>query len=84
MILLKFIDFLIAHRKALRWVCYAALAACVIASALVDTSHVHTEVEKIPGFWAAFGLIGCIIIIEVSKFIGSLGLMKEEDYYDDE
>lgn len=38
--------------------------------------------EKIWGFWAAYGLIGCIIMIIVCKGVGHAWLMKKENYYD--
>jgi len=44
---------------------------------------VHTFVERIPGFWAAFGFVACVVIIIVSKWFGHLGIMTREDYYDD-
>ena len=38
--------------------------------------------EEIWGFWAAYGLIGCIIMIIVCKGVGHAWLMKKENYYD--
>lgn len=38
--------------------------------------------EEIWGFWAVYGLAGCIIMIIVCKGIGHAWLMKKEDYYD--
>jgi len=42
----------------------------------------HTAAERFPGFWAVFGLVGCIVLILVSKGFGHLGIMQREDYYD--
>ena len=39
--------------------------------------------NRIPGFWAVFGFVGCVAIIFVSKAIGKLWLQKGEDYYDE-
>ncbi len=85
--LLKAIEFL---RRHLRWVvriCLAVLALIVVLDAipgLVDKEHAHTWVEAhIPGFWALFGLIGCIILILLSKAFGHMGIMTREDYYDE-
>ena len=64
-----------------RWL---VLAALVVWDALfVSKEHVHTFVERIPGFWAAFGFVACVVIIIVSKWFGHLGIMTREDYYDD-
>lgn len=42
----------------------------------------HFFGDKVWGFWAVFGLIGCILLIIICKGIGHAVLMKEEDYYD--
>jgi uncharacterized membrane protein YdcZ (DUF606 family) len=39
--------------------------------------------EKLPIYEAAFGFLGCLLIIFVSKALGRLFLQKREDYYDD-
>lgn len=84
--LVRIIDFLRDHLRTVIRICFGLLALLVILDALpfiVDKHHVHTGVEKIPGFWAVFGLIGCIILILVSKWFGKLGIMQREDYYDE-
>lgn len=64
----------------------ALLALLVILDAIpavVDKTHAHTEIEKWPGFWAVFGLGGCAFLILASKAFGKLGIMREEEYYDE-
>ena len=34
-----------------------------------------------PLFWAAFGLVGCVGIVVVSKWVGHAFLMKHDDPY---
>jgi peptidoglycan/LPS O-acetylase OafA/YrhL len=76
-------------RARLRWVvrfCLAILAVLVLLDAVpgvVDKSHAHTEIERWPGFWAIFGVVGCAFLIVVSKAFGKLGIMRKEDYYDE-
>ncbi|MBI2831324.1 MAG: hypothetical protein HYX79_03610 [Chloroflexi bacterium] len=36
----------------------------------------------IPGFFALFGLIGCVAIILISKWLGHHWLQHKEDYYE--
>ncbi|MBI4806040.1 MAG: hypothetical protein HY795_12465 [Desulfovibrio sp.] len=80
----KFITFLRDRLKLVIRCCYVALAALVAWDlAFVDKSHAHTFAEKIPGFWAAFGFVACVLIIIVSKWYGHLGIMTREDYYDE-
>jgi TRAP-type C4-dicarboxylate transport system permease small subunit len=52
-------------------------------SFMIDLSHAHLKMEKIPFFWSFFGLIGGALLIVVSRFLGRLGIMTREDYYDE-
>ncbi|KAF5058747.1 hypothetical protein SDC9_28357 [bioreactor metagenome] len=82
--IVNIIEFFRARLKATIRVCLVVLAALVVWDALfVSKEHVHTFVERIPGFWAAFGFVACVVIIIVSKWFGHLGIMTREDYYDD-
>ena len=83
--LLKIIQFFRRHLKRVVYTVLGVMALIVVLDAiLVDKSHAHTWMEKgIPGFWAIFGLIGCILLILLSKWFGHLGIMTREDYYDE-
>ena len=82
--IVNIIEFFRARLKATIRVCLVMLAALVVWDALfVSKEHVHTFVERIPGFWAVFGFVACVVIIIVSKWFGHLGIMTREDYYDD-
>ena len=84
--LVPLIQFLQRHLKTVVRVCYGLLALLVLADALpflVDKEHAHTAAEHLPGFWAVFGLVGCVVLILVSKAFGHAGIMQREDYYDD-
>lgn len=82
--IVNIIEFFRARLKATIRVCLVVLAVLVVWDALfVSKEHVHTFVERIPGFWAAFGFVACVVIIIVSKWFGHLGIMTREDYYDD-
>lgn len=84
--LLRLLEWLVAHRRALVRVGYAVLALLVIVDAVplfVDKEHAHTAGERLPGFWAVFGFVGCVFLILASKAFGHLGIMTREDYYDE-
>lgn len=70
----------------LRKVFYLSLGIVVILEfILIKREHIELSPEYIaefPAFHAIYGFIACVLIILVSKFIGHLWLMKEEDYYD--
>jgi hypothetical protein len=50
--------------------------------AIVDKEHAHTAAEHVPAFWAAFGLLGCLLLVILSKTFGHLFVSRSEDYYD--
>ncbi len=45
--------------------------------------HRHTEIspEKIPGFYALYGFVACVILVLAAKEMRKL-LMRKEDYYE--
>ena len=66
----------------------AMLAECALALAqrvLPDTFHGEHQgfwFESFPAWGSLYGLISCVAIIVVSKFLGKVWLMRREDYYD--
>ena len=82
--MIQFIDYLREHQRGVRYCLYGIMAAVLIWSITVDTSHAHTWVEKhIPGFWSIFGLVSCTVLIFFARWLASAGIEREEDYYDD-
>lgn len=72
--------------KRLKLWSYAVLAAIAMAEVAVRYLFVaepdHFWFEEIPAWGSIYGLISCIAIVVVSKFLGRLWLMRREDYYD--
>ena len=87
MILLRLIEFLRARLKGVTRVCLAVLGLLVLLDAIpglvAKEEHAHTWAERLPGFWAVFGFVACVVIILVSKAYGHAGIMTREDYYDE-
>lgn len=82
--LIQFIEFIRSRLKKVVKICLGVLGLLVLADVIfVHKEHAHTWIERIPGFWALFGLLGCMIIIILSKAFGHLGIMTREDYYDE-
>ncbi len=73
-----------AYRER-RWRLFIVVLALVfVADFFVPRHHVEFFWDAIPGWAAVFGLVSCVLIIVVSKFLGHQGgLMKDEDYYDE-
>lgn len=82
--IVKLIDFLRDRLQLVIRLSFVGLALLVAWDVLfVSKEHAHTWAEKnIPGFWAIFGFVACVVIIIVSKWYGHLGIMTREDYYD--
>jgi hypothetical protein len=84
--LLRLIEFLRARLRLVVRISVAALVGLVLfdaVPAVVDKEHAHTAAEHLPAFWAAFGLLGCLALVIVSKLYGHLGVSTREDYYDE-
>lgn len=84
--LLRLIDFLRDRLPNVVRVSILVLVLLVVVDAvpaIVDKEHAHTRLEHIPAFWAAFGLIGCLVLVILAKTFGHLGISTREDYYDD-
>jgi hypothetical protein len=65
---------------------YAGLAALalgeVAAPLLFYTDRAHFSFEDLPAWGAIYGLVSCAAIIVLSKLLGKLWLMRQENYYD--
>ena len=65
---------------------YLSLALVLLAELLLPLllhgGHHHFAFEGWPAFGSVYGLVSCVLIIVVSKFIGKRLLMRKEDYYD--
>ena len=81
---MKLLDIIeLLRSKAAKRIAYGALIILIIVDFIVPRHEIHFFGDKIPGFWSLFGFIACVLIIIVSKWIGHLGLMKDENYYDE-
>ncbi len=72
------------NRLAVR-VCTFISAGVVLLYTLLfaDNDHPHTWLEAhIPAFWTLFTIAACGILVIGAKIYGSLGIKREEDYYD--
>jgi hypothetical protein len=86
--LLRFLEFLRQHLRTVVRLSFAALAGLVVVDAIPalvhKQGHAHTWAEgHVPGFWALFGFVGCVLLILLSKAFGQAGVMQREDYYDE-
>ncbi len=70
-------------RHRLEFAAGLGLTVVLVFGALVLAKQAGRFWERVPVFEAAFGFLGCLLIIIVSKALGRLFIQKREDYYDD-
>ena len=81
MSLLKIIE--IFRRKTMKIIAYAVLILILVIDFFIPRHEIHFYGDRIPGFWSLFGFVACILIILISKWIGYLGIMQDENYYNE-
>ncbi|MEC8372511.1 MAG: hypothetical protein VXZ99_17070, partial [Pseudomonadota bacterium] len=66
-----------------RKVIYALFVICagLFVADWVYHKHPYFVAENVPGFYAIFGFVVCIVLIFVAKWARTI-LMRPEDYYD--
>ena len=66
--------------------CYVFLALValseIVLPLLFHGGHSHFDFERFPAWGSCYGLVSCVLIIVVSKFLGKVWLMRREDHYD--
>ena len=81
MSLLKIIE--IFRTKTMKRISYATLILIILIDFFIPRHEIHFFGDGIPGFWSLFGFVACILIILISKWIGHLGIMQDENYYNE-
>lgn len=71
-----------ARLKRSSVVALVGLALAEIALGFFYPDEAHFPFEDIPAWGSLYGLASCVVIILVSKLIGKLWLMRDENYYD--
>lgn len=69
--------------KTLKYLLYISLPLFAVADLLVLRKS-YFWFDGLPGFYAVFGFVTCILTIIVCKTLGHYWLMVSEDYYDNE
>ena len=69
--------------KAMKRIAYAILILIIVVDFFIPRHEIHFFGDRIPGFWSLFGFVACILIILISKWIGRLGIVQDENYYNE-
>ena len=81
MTIVNIIDYLKKNAPRVKMVCFAGLGLLVVLDIIIPREESHYFLDKIYDFWTFFSLVGCFLLIKVSKGIAHLFLGKDEDYY---
>ncbi len=69
--------------KKIYWILFGLITLGTLILQYFGPEHPYPHAwDHIPLFYAAYGFIGCILIIIVSKALGKRLLQKPEDYYE--
>ena len=75
--------YLFDNKRNVRFVVRALIAACILLFGLDFVLHRHGEHpwEELPGFYAIYGFVACVLLVLLAKEMRKL-LIRREDYYD--
>lgn len=65
--------------KTWHWIVLALLTAATIVGQFMESRYWW---EAVPGFFAAFGFVGCLLLIFGAKTLSGLLVSRKPDYYD--
>ncbi len=69
--------------KAWRTVMFVVLGLLVVLNLFIPNHPPHFGVDRVPGFWPAFGFfVGVVMVFFVKKIVQPL-IKRPEDYYGD-
>jgi hypothetical protein len=68
----------------LRLLFFAVLGGLVALNIFITPHHPHFGLEKVPGFWALFGLGVAVLLGKAAKGAAHTFLGKDEDYYENQ
>ena len=68
--------------KGLKKLMFVSLGVLVLLNVFIQAPHPHFDLEKLPGFWALFGLIVAVVLGKLAKGAAHTFLGKDEDYYE--
>jgi hypothetical protein len=81
MSILNIIEYLRRNSALLKKAFFLFLGALVLLDVFLPRENAHYYVDTIYAYWTLFSLVGCFVLIKVSKGIAHMFLSKDEDYY---
>jgi len=79
--IVKMIENIKKNATRLKTIFFIGLALLVVFDIFLPRENSHYFVDKIYAFWTFFAVVGCFLLIKISKGIAHMFLAKDEDYY---
>ncbi|MEA3361974.1 MAG: hypothetical protein U9Q61_01665 [Thermodesulfobacteriota bacterium] len=80
--IVNFLTYLRERPSFLKWLFLAYLAFALVFDFFADRHHAHFWGDHLVGFWAVFGLVGCLAMIVFCKGLSHVWLERDKDHYD--
>ena len=80
--MVRLLKYLNRHSSVLKILFFISLGLFVVFDFYAERHHFHFFGDSIIGFWALFGVFGCLGMIVFCKGLSHVWLVKKEDYYD--
>ncbi len=78
----QMITYLRERPAVMKWIFIAYLGFALVFDFFADRSEAHFWGDNIIGFWAIFGLLGCLLMIVFCKGLSHVWLERDTDHYD--
>jgi hypothetical protein len=78
----RLLEYLHQRRMAIKWLFFASLVIIPICDFFAVRHEDIFIGDRIYGFWSMFGLIVCLAMIVICKWLAHAWLERDEDYYD--
>ena len=78
----RLLEYLHSRGVAVKWLFFVLLVIIPILDLFVEQHEVHFLGDRIYCFWSLFGLVICLGMIVLWKWLAHAWLERDEDYYD--
>jgi hypothetical protein len=68
--------------KTWHWIPLGLVIVLSVGTQIIKRDDLHYWWDKVPGFWAVFGLAGTVLLVGVAILWGRKVVLRKEDYYD--
>ena len=73
------------QKNTIQWILRIFYACCIllVLADFIVHRHVVTDIERVPTFYAIYGLVSCVILVLIAARMRKL-VMRDENYYSED